>query len=802
MKKNHLLTFLCIGVLSLSTLISCSLDDDHEENDEGTIKSIMIYDDDSYYVGQNYFSDNDLTITATYSNGKTEHIDDDKCKIILKDSLGNSLQENTNFVTSGNYTVQVEYIKILSNVIYVNVNDGSGIANNQINSITIFDNETYEVGDIFAKDNGLDVVATLKSGYNKHLDNDTYSIIIKDFNNTLINAYSPFVIEGLYSVYVTYQMFTSNIITIKVNKDNDADTGGTIVSDDITSLQIYDYEDYKVGESYFEDNDLDVVAILKNGRKKELHDKTMYQITLKDSSGKEISIHERFTIAGTYSVFVTYKNFVSNTISIKVYQNNDVETGGSTKTKTKINRNFEMSDILSDEPRLNINSPSKGDVNLLVIPIEFADYPFDATIYSDLTTVFKGSRSETNYWYSVEEYYKLSSYGFLDLDFDIAPIYRTNDSISKYASNMYQPLLIDAIEDFSKNNSTAKYDQNKDGYIDAVWFIYSCHNGIIDDDVSKAEGGKTETYWAFQNDIIYYQPNLNQPTLHNFGFASYDFMYEATNFKKNKLFPKYDAHTFVHETGHLLGLEDYYSYESNYDSMGGLDIMSSSSTDQNVYSKMVLDWIDPYVVSSDRTLGTYKLKPSNKSADCLLIASNFNGTVFDEYLLVEFFAPTGLNIGLNNRNQVDYSDYGVKIYHVDARLVKAIKNNQNYSYFVDELGNAIFMNDKETSDLTIDEIKNKQTTYFVGSTNTKSYSVNEDYFLIQAITADKINTYEDMKKPTNNSLFKKGSVFTMDSYGEYFFKNKTKFNNGDDFNYRISIDQITNDYATISVSKV
>ncbi|MFA6662467.1 MAG: hypothetical protein WCS56_05495, partial [Bacilli bacterium] len=60
-----------------------------------------------------------------------------------------------------------------------------------------------------------------------------------------------------------------------------------------------------------------------------------------------------------------------------------------------------------------------------------------------------------------------------------------------------------------------------------------------------------------------------------------------------------DAHTFIHETGHLLGAEDYYNYRGTSQPLGGLDMMDYNIGDHNLWTKMEYGWVDPIVVTGN-----------------------------------------------------------------------------------------------------------------------------------------------------------------------------------------------------------
>jgi hypothetical protein len=137
----------------------------------------------------------------------------------------------------------------------------------------------------------------------------------------------------------------------------------------------------------------------------------------------------------------------------------------------------------------------------------------------------------------------------------------------------------------------------------------------------------------------------------------------------------------IHETGHKLGLEDYYDYaiddgSNNEWGLGGADMMDASVGDHNPFSKLLLGWIEPKVVTEGMDVS---LQPYITSGDALIITNHWNGTLFDEYLIAMYYTPTGLYEGLE-----DYffdGQSGLILYHVDARL--GPNQSENYpTYFL------------------------------------------------------------------------------------------------------------------------
>ena len=92
----------------------------------------------------------------------------------------------------------------------------------------------------------------------------------------------------------------------------------------------------------------------------------------------------------------------------------------------------------------------------------------------------------------------------------------------------------------------------------------------------------------------------------------------------------------IHETGHALGLPDLYDYDTNppRGGVGHLDMMDSNWGDHNCFSKWLLDWITPIVISCNT--GEVILNASGTSKDAVLIWPNVGlDDIFSEFFMVQ-----------------------------------------------------------------------------------------------------------------------------------------------------------------------
>ena len=481
---------------------------------------------------------------------------------------------------------------------------------------------------------------------------------------------------------------------------------------------------------------------------------------------------------------------------------------------------------------LNINesahspiTPSTGDVNILVVPVNFDlndIRPYERRSYIDFNDddylqameyTFNGNSSldgANPYWESVSSFYEKSSYGKLNFNFEITDPFTPEMSASEFLSKEdltsssssvggSQELITDILErGLTKDNESidifdSKYDQNEDGYIDGLWLIYN----VIDGDLVSSE---SQPFWAYTTNYLAQASNsiTGETRIVGTRYANcaLSFLYDDSS-------SGYDAHTIIHETGHMLGLDDYYSYDntSNYGYLGGIDMMDLNIGDHSAFSKYALGWIEPTVIYQEDT--TITLKPFESSGDALIIPSSYyNDSAFSEYLILEYKTPTGLNEldateKYRNAYPLAFSN-GLAIYHVDARLIEHQIQDGYYTC-------GDYLSENESSVPEVEVRDSREYVYLVGNSNTPSYNgISDDYALVRLISKERTLYSENPKTSrvgsTRRDLYQAGDSFGTDQI-DMFFSHNT-FNNGTPINnISIKVTAMNEEGITLHISR-
>ncbi|MCR5786583.1 MAG: hypothetical protein K6G28_02630, partial [Acholeplasmatales bacterium] len=279
--------------------------------------------------------------------------------------------------------------------------------------------------------------------------------------------------------------------------------------------------------------------------------------------------------------------------------------------------------------------PSTGEIHVPVILVDLVGFnnrvEINDTYINKIKEAFNGNNS-------VSSFYKISSYNKLNLIFDIyeKPLeYNITEKIMN--NDAYYSFLQNIVKASGNNNDFTIYDQNNDSYLDAAWIIYN---------VPYKSGGRL---WAYVSDYetnIVVSPKALKMT--NIGFASYDFVNPYSSYNKNLgLTGDIIPNTYIHETGHMLGLKDHYDttkslYKDKLNKTYGLDVMDFNKYDITACEKIILNWLDPMIIENNQTINI----SSVEEGSAIVLKLNFDNDLYSKYLVVEFISGTKNNNGL------------------------------------------------------------------------------------------------------------------------------------------------------------
>lgn len=473
---------------------------------------------------------------------------------------------------------------------------------------------------------------------------------------------------------------------------------------------------------------------------------------------------------------------------------NVIYSDGYYQLKT-VNQGVSWKTIFHDHAGMDA-TPSLGDVPVLVLPIEFSDFPFTEETLSDIDALIDGEAEDTHYWESLKSFYTKSSYGKLNLDFTIAPKHTMAlDTAAFYsrhrvAGDWGAAAMREAVEAYKEQygeDSTKKFDLDHDGFIDSVIMIYSAP-----DCGSSGEVASDRTCWwayCFYDTVAH--GDQDSPVGFHYFWASYDFFYGAVEEGVGV-----DAHTLIHEMGHMLGSDDYYNSTGSagdFEPTGQSIMMAYNTLDHECFTKLSYGWISPFCVTGDAEI---TIRPYESSGDCILLADNWNGTAWDEYVLLELYTPTGLN---ELDSTTPYTGRypgpkaaGIRIWHVDNRLAK-----MRYSQVDRKLVFSAMIEPKEL----------KYSAYSQGNTISSAFRNGTDdyapgnYDLINLVSPRNVTFRLGGKAYNELDLWKTGDRFVASDF-QWQFRNGGNLDNGARLPFAVDFVSVGDESATIRFTKI
>jgi len=306
--------------------------------------------------------------------------------------------------------------------------------------------------------------------------------------------------------------------------------------------------------------------------------------------------------------------------------------------------------------------PSHGSPKIFVLPIEFPDYPHTQDVSRFQNYLF-GDGDPNNFPYeSLKNYYYRSSYGQLTITGDVMPWHMASQNRDYYTDDV-RPVIMEALDALKDSVDFTQYDNNGDGEID--YFI--CY-------WTGPDTGWNTTFWAWC-DISGGGFRYDPYRIDGKSLGVYSWIWEKNDGQGE---PNFMPRISMHETGHGLGLPDYYDYKADVGPNGGLgnmDMMDNGYFDHNAFSKFLLDWTTAYIVGDSNVIHNLTLRNADTFPESVVIMPNQQGLLFDEYFVVENRIRNGNDGTLIGSNPLP--NEALVIYHVDATL-NAKGNNFAY----------------------------------------------------------------------------------------------------------------------------
>lgn len=469
--------------------------------------------------------------------------------------------------------------------------------------------------------------------------------------------------------------------------------------------------------------------------------------------------------------------------------------------ETTLNGTYLLSNINANREVLYLNSI--GTQNILVIPVAFDDAKYQSLVNDStlncIKNAFFGDSKDTSF-YSLSDYYYESSLQKLNITGKVSDWFHvglTSSQLKNKEQNSYAGeggtiwLLNQAVDWYKQNyDDIETFDNDNDGVIDAVWLVYNVPN-------VKEDTNMDDTFWAF----TYWDTNNVNSNSYEPCAYSWASVYSLFGKFSDGSLSSPDTRTIIHETGHLLGLIDYYDTTGSSTPAGMVDMMDMNIGDHNAYTKFTLGWINPRYVYGD---GVYSLKPFEEGGDAIIVSyKGYNKTPYDEYFMIEYITPTGINeIDYNKiypgNNLIGYQKPGIKITHIDSRGFRLIEEGGQYyvesTANYDQIDILLTSNDSQATYDFLVSSKNipfRRLTIMQKNASPEK-NVLDDNFLDNYFT----QTY------LNNFLFFENETFSLnDSNYKQLMPSQSKLlNNGIYFNLNVEVISLSDEEAKIKIS--
>lgn len=330
-----------------------------------------------------------------------------------------------------------------------------------------------------------------------------------------------------------------------------------------------------------------------------------------------------------------------------------------------------------ERPKVTASFPSLGTVKAFCLLIDFSDYPswfaksvFETNLFGDGDTYY--------YYRGLKYYYTQASYSQLTVDGSVYGWYRAEHPRTYYHpnnSNTYpdQDIKQSELVEEAINAADAagadfsQFDNDGDGKVDYFLVIWT-----------GPRGAWSSFWWGYYGVTLPDNYVKDGVIFSNYSWQweqGYDFGNSPPNGAH------WDPYVTIHETGHALGLPDYYDYTNNDGAnpnggVGRLDQMDGNWGDHNCFSKYVLGWLTPTIAFTN--LNDEAMQQSFATGDPVISMQGFDPvSPWSEYFITQNRYRGGIDP--RNSDSAGHTPYpadGLLIWHVDAR----VKRDGDFEY--------------------------------------------------------------------------------------------------------------------------
>ena len=447
---------------------------------------------------------------------------------------------------------------------------------------------------------------------------------------------------------------------------------------------------------------------------------------------------------------------------------------------------YDSNDFLSNYYTGSVSAlPKAGTVKILVIPVWFCDSSLffkeehKTEILEDIEYTMMGDRPEGEFL-SAKQYYEAQSYGAIDMDITVSEFYSSDTSYTDYSDNIEEKskntafLANDAIDWYfseHREESFEDYDLNGDGYLDGLVLYYgSNYYG------QESDGNSSTAYAKTNNDNKNYHFNTLSfcPIGGLYGLKRVDL---APQLAASDLSEEYksafrtSSKTVIHEMGHMFGNDDLYEdalAAERFSPAGGFVMQDNNYGSHDPYHVNRIGWSLPEIyASSDYSLGdriTVHMGDFQSTGQNIILTNRWNSanSLYDEYIIIELFAPEGLNRYDSEISFFGMLEGGIRVWHI-------------YSYLTELHG------DEKTYEI----IDGRQ--YSLSASNN---DVEYEHDLVHLIRNNPDETFNTTSMIHNGkTLFGVGDTFDMSTFSSQF-QNGDLLDNGEKLGWAFTVDCI------------